>query len=147
MRIMMILLSAVLALSLTACGSTNSMPGGATGSSYYNKIAFEKVEPGQEPEAVAQELEKMKAEAGTKSLVVDGTTYAIITAGEKPSGGYDVVVKAVGDTDGKLRIDYRFMVPSPGTVNTSAMTYPSAVVKFENPSDLPVAFHDVTDEK
>ncbi|MFZ5817863.1 MAG: protease complex subunit PrcB family protein [Bacillota bacterium] len=146
MRKWMIGLALSLAVLLVA-GCGGAKPGGADpkdggGGFAYVKTPFEKVEPGQEPPEVARELEQMKEKAGTKTVVLGETTYAIITAGEKSNGGWSVTVESVGDSEGKLEIVYRVQAPAPGSVNTAAITYPSVVIKFKNPADLPITFKE-----
>ncbi|MFZ5826207.1 MAG: protease complex subunit PrcB family protein [Bacillota bacterium] len=142
-KMMLIALALVLALSVAGCGGVNkSNPGSGSGGITYNKIPFEKVEPGQEPPEVARELGQMREKAATKTVVKDGFTYAIVTAGEKSSGGWDVTVGAVGDIGGQIEVIYRTIAPKPGSVNTAAITYPSVVVKFENAGNLPVVFRE-----
>ncbi len=150
-------LALILAVALTGCGGaapdqasqpkepvkteqgqTNPPAGGIA----YLPTTYEVVPPGQAPSAVARELEQMRARAGTKAVVVDGTTYAVITAGEKSNGGYSVEVTSIGDSEGKLEVVYKVNSPKPGTMTTQAITYPSVVVKFQNTADLPVTFRE-----
>ena len=142
-KLLLIFMAVVLALGVAGCGGVNkSNPGSGSDGITYKQIPFEKVEPGQEPPEVARELEQMKQNAATKTVVKDGFTYAIVTAGEKSSGGWDVTVEVVGDTGGQIEVIYRVTAPKPGSVNTAAMTYPSVVVKFANQGNLPVVFRE-----
>lgn len=144
MRLLTILLAALLAITAAGCGGAGgeAPKTGGSGDFAYVKIPFQKVESGQEPPAVADALESMREKGSTSTMVLEGLTYAIITAGMKSSGGWSVTVESVGDSEGKLEVVYRIQAPAPGSINTSAITYPSAVVTFKNPADLPVVFRE-----
>lgn len=129
-----------LAVIVTGCTITGSKPG--SGGIGYVKIPFEKVEPDQAPEAVARELEAMQARAGTKTVVLDGATYAMVTLGKASSGGWEVVVESVGEAQGRVEVVYRVKAPAPGSNQTTAITYPSVVVKFTAPAGLPIQFKE-----
>ena len=83
---------------------------------------------------------EQRKEKYTKSINKDGYTYAIVSYGEKNTGGYDVKVESVSFVDGKFHIKSKFTSPSPNSNVTLAFTYPSVIIRFKNPSQLPVVF-------
>ena len=83
---------------------------------------------------------EQRKEKYTKSINKDGYTYAIVSYGEKNTGGYDVKVESVSLVDGKYHIKSKFTSPSPNSNVTLAFTYPSVTIRFKNPSQLPVVF-------
>jgi copper amine oxidase domain protein len=83
---------------------------------------------------------EQRKEKHTKSINKDGYTYAIVSYGEKNTGGYDVKVESVSLVDGKFHIKSKFTSPSPNSNVTLAFTYPSVIIRFKNPSQLPVIF-------
>lgn len=135
MRLMLTCLVLVLALAVSGCT-------GAGGGGGYLPIPFEKVEPGQEPARVARGLELIRERGGSTVMVDEGVTYAIVTLGMQSSGGWDVTVESVGESGGKIEVVYRTTSPTPGSNQTTAITYPMVVVKFTNPGKLPVQFKE-----
>ena len=83
---------------------------------------------------------EQRKEKYTKSINKDGYTYAIVSYGEKNTGGYDVKVESVSLVDGKFHIKSKFTSPSPNSNVTLAFTYPTVIIRFKNPSQLPVVF-------
>ena len=55
---------------------------------------------------------------------LDENTAIIIASGTRPTGGYGVEVTSVYLQDGTLFVEYREIVPGPGTMVTQAITYP-----------------------
>lgn len=83
----------------------------------------------------------------TKSINKDGYTYAIVSYGEKSTGGYDVKVESVSLVDRKFHVKCKFISPPPNSNVTLAFTYPSVIIRFKNPSQLPVVFDVQDDDK
>lgn len=106
----------------------------------HNKVNYTVIVPDRAPDEVLDTWEKLKDGVAQEVVVVSGETFAIITAGEKPSGGYSVEIISVGEANGKLRVTYAVTAPKPGSMTTAAITYPSAIVQFQNPANLPVEF-------
>lgn len=126
--------------AVPAAGSQVPGPAGGQGIAYLN-IPFDVIAKGQAPNGVERLVNEMKDHAAAKTTVIGDTTYAIITAGSRPTGGYTVVVHQVGDSEGKLEILYSIDKPAAGSMVTEAIDYPYTVVKFTNPANLPISFH------
>lgn len=82
----------------------------------------------------------------TKAVNKDGYTYAVISYGEEHTGGYDVVIESISLVNGKYYIKSILNTPQ-GKIVTEAFSYPKAIVKFKNPSQLPVVFDVQDDDK
>lgn len=106
----------------------------------YVQIPFEVVPEQQAPQPAADLIARHGRTGGTGFVVVAEQTYAVMAAGEKPSGGYSIEVEAVGDAEGTVEIVYRVKSPPPDSANTAAITYPVKLIRFKNPANLPVVF-------
>jgi hypothetical protein len=51
-----------------------------------------------------------------------------VAAGERPSGGYEIAVNQVTQTNGELRVEVRETTPGPNCLTTSSLTQPVDVV-------------------
>ncbi|MFL5472857.1 MAG: protease complex subunit PrcB family protein [Gemmatimonadales bacterium] len=51
-----------------------------------------------------------------------------VAAGERPSGGYEIAVNRVTQTNGELRVEVRETSPGPNCLSTSTLTQPVDVV-------------------
>lgn len=121
------------ALAVTA-GCATAVPGGGTGAVTYTQLSETEAPP-----AVGEALNQMREQPGNRALVVDGVTYVLITAGEKPTGGYQVQISDVNEVGGRIVVNWRLSSPAPGTMTTQALTYPYSIIKFNNRNNLPVA--------
>lgn len=67
------------------------------------------------------------------NYLIDGDyIYALISAGEKPTGGYSLEVGSVTEvTPGTVYIHADLNSPKDGSSVTQALTYPGAMIKFE----------------
>lgn len=69
---------------------------------------------------------------GIYSLIDGDYIYVLVSAGEKPTGGYNLEVKSITEvTPGTAYLYAELNSPEEGSVVTQALTYPSAMVKFE----------------
>lgn len=123
-------------LLMTGCAAGGSQPGKGIA---YQPVSFEVVRKGSEPAAVTPLLQRA-AEPGAETVTLEGWTYAAIRAGERRTGGYSIEVLSVGDSEGKITVVYRVNAPPPDSFVTQALTYPTLVIRFKNPANLPVVF-------
>lgn len=76
--------------------------------------------------------EKNRKIEGIYFKVTDSGTYVLVSAGEKPTGGYSIKIEsATMVSPGCLYITAKVISPSPDMIVTQALTYPSVLLKFE----------------
>lgn len=69
---------------------------------------------------------------GIYSLIDGDYIYALVTAGEKPTGGYSLEVDSITEvTPGTAYIHATLNSPKPGSMVTEVITYPNVMVRFE----------------
>lgn len=61
----------------------------------------------------------------------DNSVVIFIASGEKPSGGYDIEVKAVEEKDGVITIIVEETAPEGGAMVITALTYPYTVIRLD----------------
>lgn len=61
----------------------------------------------------------------------DDAVIMVVSSGEKPSGGYDIKVKAITEEEGVVKVEVEETEPAEGDVVTDALTYPYTVVKLD----------------
>ncbi|MHB9131282.1 MAG: protease complex subunit PrcB family protein [Armatimonadota bacterium] len=83
--------------------------------------------------------------ATTAAPAIDFTQYMAVSvlAGQKPTGGYSVLITSLEQSNDRLVVNYRLRTPAPGEVVTQAQTSPYAIA-IVSASPLPVAFRNVT---
>jgi hypothetical protein len=65
--------------------------------------------------------------------IVEGNSYVLIGASERPTGGYTMELSGVYmDSAGKVTIEARVIKPSPDMMVTQALTYPCILIVMEN---------------
>ncbi|BCJ86714.1 S-layer homology domain-containing protein [Effusibacillus dendaii] len=90
-------------------------------------IQAEKVDLATAGTAVKEWVNQVKSAAGLYSKTVDGKTYILVSRGEMPNPGYQVVIRQALETDQKIRLDVTLANPKPGFM------YPQIIV---TPFDL-----------
>jgi hypothetical protein len=79
--------------------------------------------------------EKQKVNEGIFSLVINQDTYVLISAGEKPTGGYGMELESATEVrPGSLYLTARLTKPDPDAMVTMVITYPNVLIKLENQS-------------
>ncbi len=79
-----------------------------------------------------QELELIWHRAGQNSPPeVDFDEYKVIAvfSGEQPTGGYEIEVERIAETEGSLRVYIQETSPDPSDMVTQALTYPYHIVR------------------
>ena len=73
---------------------------------------------------------------GNYSLIDGDWIYVLISAGEKPTGGYSLQIDSITEvTPGTAYIHATLISPAEGSIVTYALTYPNAMVRF-NKGDI-----------
>jgi hypothetical protein len=94
------------------------------------------------PDELAALVEEKKMTAAAE-VIQEEADYriAIISLGEKPTGGYSIEITEVADIEnGKATVRYREAAPAPDAMVTQAIAYPYVVLKIE--ASLPVVFEE-----
>jgi hypothetical protein len=69
---------------------------------------------------------------GTHSLIDGDYIYVLISAGERPTGGYSIEVNSITEvTPGTAYIHAHLHAPEEGSMVIQVLTYPSVMVRFE----------------
>lgn len=69
---------------------------------------------------------------GIHSLIDGDYIYVIVSAGEKPTGGYSLEIDSITEvTPGTAYIHATLNSPKEGSIVTQALTYPAVMVKFD----------------
>ena len=74
----------------------------------------------------------LQGKVGAVTQDVEGSTYLILTAGERYTGGYAIEVTSVTQTGARTEVAVNLQTPDPNAVALQAITYPQAVVRFDN---------------
>ncbi|MCX7773794.1 MAG: stalk domain-containing protein [Clostridia bacterium] len=70
---------------------------------------------------------------GISYNTIEQTTYVLISAGEKPTGGYSLDIESITMvTPGSLYVTAKLNKPAPDAMVTMALTYPNLLIKLEN---------------
>jgi len=94
-----------------------------------DQVDWEAVALGDLPDEIAAWVDEQRGQLGVFQQVAGERTYILVSWGEKPTGGYEVVVDdvtAVGEET--LRLAITLTAPGNDDVVTDAITYPLAVV-------------------
>ena len=70
----------------------------------------------------------------------------VVALGERPTGGYGILVDSAVATPGRLEIWIRTIGPGPGCFVTQALTQPVDIARLPR-SERVVRFHDRTEER
>lgn len=69
---------------------------------------------------------------GVHALAYGTDRYLIVSAGEKPTGGYQVMVQNIRATKNKIEVHARLVIPSQEALVTQALTYPHQLIRLKN---------------
>jgi len=116
---------------------TVALFGGASGMGEENPTPPAKEAPAQSytivpapySDTIKQALNDIRSKGGFKTIQENGKTYIVISAGQRPTGGYQLTVTdARKQTDGSWLIRTAEKKPAPGHMVTQVLTYPSVVI-------------------
>lgn len=82
------------------------------------------------PQEVQTGLHGKQGSAGLTVVESEGATYALLSAGEKPTGGYSIEVLNITELAGRVQIHAAVNAPPSGVNVIQMITYPSIVVKL-----------------
>ncbi|MFD2171789.1 protease complex subunit PrcB family protein [Tumebacillus lipolyticus] len=89
------------------------------------------------PQAVIDCADRAMFTPGLQVLSEGDATYAILTASERPTGGFTLEpVSAIAGESG-VELTVKLVRPKPGMMLLDAITYPQLILRFSNVS-LPV---------
>lgn len=126
------LLVIALMFTLTACDDVVK-PNGKDGDkpSPNKQVVYEIIAEEKLPEALkAWYLEKYKLE-GIHVEKHEGKQYVILSAGEKPTGGFRIDNVTLTPVDTIIKVTAELVVPGPDDMVTQALTYPSVLIEME----------------
>lgn len=69
----------------------------------------------------------------------------LLAMGEKNTGGYNIAIEKVVESDKEILIYYKTSGPKKGDMVTQAFTAPYVLYTIDNEKDLPVVFKEVTE--
>ncbi|PWK05045.1 protease complex subunit PrcB family protein [Tumebacillus permanentifrigoris] len=90
---------------------------------------------------VSTDLSALPPDVQDRAIAVQGTsgaittdsgdsTYLILSAGERYTGGYVITVENVTETDSRIEVTVGLQTPAPGGFALQAITYPQTVLRF-----------------
>lgn len=86
------------------------------------------------PGGLAEWYQDNYKKEGLHSTNLDGGTYLLVSAGEKPTGGYEIQKLVLTGTDQVINVSASLRVPGKDEMVTEALTYPSILVKIPKDS-------------
>lgn len=133
-KIMWMLLALLLAAAVAGCGRTDGDEG--DGDRAGEELSYEVIEPqSAEFDALYQGDFKQWYDSafevgGLHSFVQEGQRYLLVSAGERPTGGYWLEELVLVGTEEEIEVTVRLRVPAPGEFVTEALTYPHLLVRI-----------------
>jgi hypothetical protein len=100
----------------------------------FNVISIDDIED----EDINQWYQENFQEHGYYVYEGDSESYLLISAGERPTGGYSLELKNEQLIDGKFSADVVLNEPTKDDMVIMILTYPSLLIKFENLTSLTV---------
>ncbi|WP_134683128.1 protease complex subunit PrcB family protein [Brevibacillus migulae] len=85
--------------------------------------------PAPYSDSIKQALNEIRTKGGFKTIHENGKSYIVISAGQRPTGGYQLTVTDVRkQADGSWLIQTAVKKPAPGHMVTQVLTYPTIVI-------------------
>jgi hypothetical protein len=75
--------------------------------------------------------EHMGSDSDRPEVDFEKEAVVAVFAGQKPTGGYSVTIQAVSLSDKTLQVAYSEKSPSPDSITTQVISYPSHIVKID----------------
>ncbi|MGF7058443.1 protease complex subunit PrcB family protein [Brassicibacter mesophilus] len=95
-------------------------------------LTFEAVDTNSiDDNKVKQWYEKNWQSKGVFSFDSDEDKYILISAGQKPTGGYDVDIVSIEGKEDKIVVNAKVNTPKEGQMVTEILTYPNILVKIQ----------------
>lgn len=93
------------------------------------------------PQTVEKAYQAIRTEGGYQVITDVGTRYVVISAGQRPTGGYSLYIDRVEREKGKTIVYVGEKKPAPTAMTTQALTYPTIVVALpDNDENIDVVF-------
>ena len=111
-------------------------------------VGYEKLSPEavKDLPGLADWLEENGRAKGIYYKTIQGETYVLISAGQKPTGGYSIEVESATQVaPGTVYITARVIHPAPDAMVTQALTYPQVLLKLQA-KDIKEVQGDILDE-
>jgi hypothetical protein len=109
----------------------------------FNKITSADIQDNAKFKAWYESIYKKE---GTYFIADGNETYIMASAGEKPTGGYSVVIDYVTmGFPGKVQVSARLFKPAPGVMVPQMVTYPNALVKLDR-NDIKEVIGEIKDD-
>ncbi|HHU30527.1 MAG: Gmad2 immunoglobulin-like domain-containing protein [Bacillota bacterium] len=96
------------------------------------------------PAEIKDWVEYSRRIASAQEKHYNGFRFVLVTAGEKPTGGYDVEITEAVEKEGRLEARVKMTAPGRDDIVIAAFTYPFDLVIVEE-KELPLHFVDVDD--
>lgn len=93
-------------------------------------MEYQIIEASEAPLEVQEWLDEKKGEEKYTIINSDVNTYLVVTMGEKSTGGYDIEVSEIIETEEKIIIKVKYLAPSKDHFTIQAITYPYIIVKM-----------------
>ncbi|KEO81093.1 protease complex subunit PrcB family protein [Tumebacillus flagellatus] len=82
------------------------------------------------PPNVQDTASALQGTSGAVTVDSGDSTYLLLSAGERSTGGYAITVAGVNETDVRIEVTVGLTTPAPGTMLLQAITYPQLAVRF-----------------
>ena len=89
-----------------------------------------------EPNEIAMLQNDDKLKDKINSNDVQTSNFIVLNMGEKPTGGYQIGVESVVETDKNIIITIKETTPEPNAMVTQAITYPYCIVKINSKKEV-----------
>lgn len=131
----------------TGNGKTEDSQENSTKQTAKEKIAFEIVDVNSLSEQLISDIDALKLQRGYAFWPQDDGSYLIlISAGEKPTGGYGIEVNSIESMEERTIITVTETEPAPDAMSITVLTYPSVVIKASGITDE-LIIHDQNQKK
>jgi hypothetical protein len=84
--------------------------------------------------AMLQNDDRLKEKIGSND--VQTSNFVVLNMGEKPTGGYQIGVESVVETDKNIIITVKETAPDPNAMVTQVITYPYSIVRINSKKEI-----------
>ena len=84
--------------------------------------------------AMLQNDDKLKDKVNSSD--VQTSNFIVLNMGEKPTGGYQIGIESVVETDKNIIITIKETAPEPNAMVTQAITYPYSIVRINSKKEI-----------
>lgn len=97
-----------------------------------SSVDFEEIDPYAEglDEEIQEWYEESMQEEGIHRLNKGGHTFILVSAGEKPTGGYELTITSVTAGEDVLKVGANLTSPPADAMVITVITYPSALIRI-----------------